>query len=205
MKHFLALFVLLAAVVGHSQIVINGGTAGITLTGTVLMTSTNSAAVTLLESSITSGGGAHQFGSAAAKYYAANAHWTNASPRTVKKVVFRLNKIAGTIVGKNYTARIWTMTGDDLTTEVGTSDAVAGSDGWSNTDVEFTFSTPVSLSAATEYAFTVDAGVSDASNYAGGLNTTPKTIPGWLTWQRNTLLINSASTNYNLMMAIYVQ
>ena len=109
------------------------------------------------------------FGDANANYYG-GVLYTDASARVVCKVTIKISKAAGDISAKTYTMTIHTtgggISGHDFTALMGTSTGVSGSNAWNLTDVDFSFSTPVSLSAATEYAFVVDQGAADASNYA---------------------------------------
>ena len=86
----------------------------------------------------------------------------------VTSVSWVLSK-AGTISGSfTYACKIFAMSGNDLGTLTGTSATVLGDNGWSETTVVFTFSSPVTLSSGTDYAFTlqrIDGGTSTA-NYA---------------------------------------
>ena len=86
----------------------------------------------------------------------------------VTSVSWVLSK-AGTISGSfTYACKIFTMSGNDLGTLTGTSDTVLGDNGWSETTVVFTFSSPVTLASGTDYAFAlqrIDGGTS-TSNYA---------------------------------------
>lgn len=85
--------------------------------------------------------------------------------RTIGKVTVVLNSV-GTITGKTLNLRIYSTNGSyDLVSVVGTSDNVTGGS-WSNTSVDFVFSTPCSLSASTNYCFAVDLNGTDGSNYA---------------------------------------
>ena len=89
--------------------------------------------------------------------------FTVSSPSTVCKVKFVVNA-TGTISGYSYTARIWSLSTLTLNAELDVSDSITGNNSWSSSDVEFTFSSPVSLSAGT-YAVTFDTGTYDVNNY----------------------------------------
>lgn len=102
-----------------------------------------------------------------ATYYAGQGQWSPASGTvSVCQVSFTLVLAAGSVTGYTYYAKIWSMDGTSLDTVLGTSTGVTGSDAWSDTDVEFTFSSPVSCSAGTDYAITLDHGeTEDGTNY----------------------------------------
>jgi hypothetical protein len=90
---------------------------------------------------------------------------TPTSNRDVCQINFYLDSANGDISGKTYTVRLWTVDGNDLDTEIGTSTGVTGDNGWSEEFVSFTFASPVSLTSSTEYAFTLDQGGVDGTNY----------------------------------------
>lgn len=161
---------------------------------------------TLLESSITAGGGAWPIGDTAtgAHNYAGQLNWSNASARTIGKVAFKLSKTAGSITGKTFTAKLWSLSGTTLSSALATSTGVTGDNAWANTTVEFIFPAPYTTTGATNYAFTIEmSGGFDASNYAEGYNVTPSTIAGELAWWENSLAINSSFSSYDIMIAIY--
>jgi hypothetical protein len=83
-------------------------------------------------------------------------------------VTFRLTKTGGSITGKTYRARIYSLSGTALSASpLAVSDAVTGSDSWSATDVAFTFSTPYSVSSTTDYAITISISGWPTSDYDG--------------------------------------
>lgn len=108
----------------------------------------------------------------------------------VTKVTWKLSK-AGTISGAfTYVCKIFTMSGTDLGTLTGTSETVSGDDAWSETLVDFTFSSPVALSSGTDYAFVIqrtDGGVS-SSNYVTARVTAEGGLVGSYAHWRTTLI-----------------
>lgn len=69
--------------------------------------------------------------------------------------------------GYTYTIEIFTLSGNNLNTSVGESVAVNADNAWNNTNVEFTFSTSVSLTSGTSYGITLhrdDGGGGDDTN-----------------------------------------
>jgi hypothetical protein len=113
-------------------------------------------------------------------YYSGQGRWSNASARTINKIAFNLTKSAGSISAKTYSCKIWTMTGTyNLDVLQATSDGVTGDNGWSSTWVEFTFSTPFPTTGGVAYAFTLDIGGTDGSNYASlSYSSSVSTFPG---------------------------
>lgn len=87
---------------------------------------------------------------------------------TLCKARFKLTSV-GTVSGKTLTARVYALDGSgDIVTgsPLSTSDSVTGDNAWNNTDVMFTFSTPSTQSANTDYAVVVTvSGGTDTSNY----------------------------------------
>jgi len=162
---------------------------------------------TLLHEGIVSGGGAWAIGSESGKYYAGLINWEDESAHNICKVSAKLTKTAGDISGKTYYVTIWTMDSTALDEVVGTSGGVTGSNSWSSTVVDFTFSSAISLSADTPYGFTVSmSGSADASNYASGVNATPSSIPGVLSWNNGvTGVATSTFAAYDLQLNIYAQ
>ena len=90
--------------------------------------------------------------------------WAASSSGSVCKVRFKLTA-TGTISGLSYTVRIYSLSGNNLDTLLGTSDAVTGVDAWSATNVDFTFASPVSVSSGTSYGVVITSGANDAANY----------------------------------------
>lgn len=85
--------------------------------------------------------------------------------RILGKVTWKITKTTGSISAISYRCRVWSLSGTALNTALATSDAVLGDNGWSQTSVDFIFSTPYTLASGTTYAITLDAGGIDASNY----------------------------------------
>jgi len=160
---------------------------------------------TLVYNSINTGTDQWPFGSTATgeRYYASQKDFSDASALAIGKVVFKLVKAAGSITGNTYRARIWTVTGNNLDTNVATSDGVTGSDFWSATEVDFIFSTPYTTTGSTNYTITIDSGADSASNYAAAYNRTPSAIPGSLAWHQASKVLNQEFSTYDLQMKIY--
>lgn len=160
---------------------------------------------TLLYNSITSGTDQWPFTYLATneRFYAGGLYFTDASARTIGKITIKMVKAAGSITGKTYTVRLWTLTGSALNSNVASSDGVTGSDSWSATEVDFIFSTPYTTTGSTNYGITIDAGTSDASNYAAAYNKTPQNIPGDLAWWSSSKSLDTSFNTYNLQMKIY--
>lgn len=73
---------------------------------------------------------------------------------------------SGTISGKTIVMKVWSQTGTALNAVLYTSASVTGNNSWSQTVVDFDFSsTPISWSNGTLYSITIDFGGTDASNY----------------------------------------
>ncbi|MCX6953833.1 MAG: hypothetical protein NTV51_16920, partial [Verrucomicrobia bacterium] len=130
----------------------------------------------------------------------------DSSAHTVTKVVFKLSKAGTSIAGKLFVTKIWAASTMNLGGLLGTSNAVPGSDSWTQTLVDFPFSTPVSLSAATGYHLTISpTGPSDGSSFAATWYTTPTVVLGQLTYF--TLAgVNSYPTtfgNYDIQFQIW--
>jgi hypothetical protein len=84
----------------------------------------------------------------------------------VCKVTFQLTKYLGTLVGKTFTCGIYEAAySDTLGTPLDTA-TVSGNDAWSATDVDFTFSTPVTCTTGHNYSIVIDGGGADTSNVA---------------------------------------
>lgn len=102
-----------------------------------------------------------------ATFYAGQRNWSDAAAKTICRLDFALSLANGSITGKTFTARIWTMSGaNNLGTNVASSTGVTGSNGWSNTFVEFDFPTPYLTTGSTSYGLTVDSGAVDGTNNA---------------------------------------
>ncbi len=100
--------------------------------------------------------------------YYVGMQWTAPANLQICKLTFRVSYETGDISAKTYVAQVWSNSSGNLGTSLGTSAGVAGNNSWSGTWVEFTFSTPVSVTSGTVYHLTIVNGASDASNYAHG-------------------------------------
>jgi hypothetical protein len=113
--------------------------------------------------------------------------WQTNTAVTMCKAAFSLYKVAGDISGKTYVVKVYSMTGCTLNTLLATSDGVTGVNGWFLTDVVFNFSTPVALSANTDYAIVVTTtGAADGANYAAIEINTSGTATGTRDYWDNT-------------------
>lgn len=129
-------------------------------------------------------GGGTTLGETTDRYYVGLSGWSDASARTICKLRFKLSLGAGSITGKTYKAAIYTMSGLNLDTLVGSaSTGVTGNNSWSETDVIFTMPDVV-LSASTSYAFVCYMdGTADASNYARfEYDDVSSLVPGKMAW-----------------------
>jgi hypothetical protein len=111
--------------------------------------------------------------------------WSNASERCICKVSAKL-VATGTITSKTFKARIWTMSGTALNSELTNSPsaAVTGA-AWSATTVDFDFSPCVIVGAAASVAITINQEeVWDAENYASIYYTAVSSMTGaYARWQ----------------------
>ncbi len=177
--------------------------ATIVVRGPVVAPSSGAPTYTLLYDSVTAQTGGWPVGDVGNHTYAGVLQFTDSVSRTIGKVSVKLDKSAGSITGKTFRVKIWSMTGDALNAVLATSDAVTGSDAWSATLVDFVFSTPYTTTGSTNYGITIDMGGSDGSNYASGYNTTPSLIPGHLGfWNAAGSQINDFS-DYDFQVKIY--
>ena len=129
-------------------------------------------------------------------YYAGQAQWSPASGTvSICKVSFTLSLGLGSVTGYTYYAKIWSMDGTSLDTVLGTSTGVKGSNAWSDTDVEFTFSSPVSCSAGTDYAITVDHGETENGlNYIRINRNGANTLNGYVAhWEKGKTIYGSVA------------
>ena len=79
-----------------------------------------------------------------------------------------LTKTGGSITGKTFYAQIWTIDGSNnlLVQQGSDSDGITGSDAWSDTEVTFTWASPITMAANTTYAMVLTMKEVDAVNYA---------------------------------------
>jgi len=107
------------------------------------------------------------------------------------------------VTGYTYYAKIWSMDGTSLDTVLGTSTGVKGSNAWSDTDVEFTFSSPVSCSAGTDYAITVDHGETENGlNYIRINRNGANTLNGYVAFWGKGKTISGSTANREASFAI---
>jgi hypothetical protein len=138
-------------------------------------------------------------------FYVGHHFITVAETINVCKARFYLTLAAGTITGKTFTAYIYVNDGSGhLTDLLGTSTGVTGSQGWSDTAVDFTFSPAVTLSSGTTYAVVISMGAVDADNYAEMEYTATGALTGLVgRWGEDLQLTGSGSLDTKLVL--YVQ
>lgn len=109
----------------------------------------------------------------------------------------------GDISGKTYTCEIWNTDGTNLTTKIQASAGVSGSNAWSGTVVNFTFSPSVALTGGVQYAivFTTNAAVSNI-NYADVVTTAGGGLSGRL-YIFNSAGVMQANSGDDLKLTIY--
>lgn len=135
--------------------------------------------------------------------------YNEASAYTICSVTMAVNKKAGDISDRNYYVEIYDMSGTALNTKLGSSVAVVGNNSWVRQYLqEFEFTTPVVLSASTDYAIviTVDHAV-DTSNYAEFDNGATNVIPSAekSTWTDTKALNQSSGENFDHIMKVMYQ
>lgn len=157
---------------------------------------------TLVYDAFTAGNNAQAFGDTTNTYYLGEANYNDSVARAIGKISVRLTKSVGSITGKTYTVRIWSMTGNALNTVLASTTGVTGSDAWSNTAVDFTFASPYTISTGTNYSVTVDAGGTDALNYASAFfNNTGASAP----WPCDYGIWTDAKANLALFSGYYAE
>lgn len=93
--------------------------------------------------------------------------YNDASARNLSKITFKMTKGGGSITGKTYKARLWSLSGTALDTELAVSSGVSGDDVWNATSVDFIFVSPFTTTGGTAYAITIsEEGSADATNFA---------------------------------------
>jgi hypothetical protein len=76
--------------------------------------------------------------------------------KTLCAVSFNLSAKDAGCTANTYHIEVWTLSGTDFDTQHGTdSDGVVGDSGWDETDVLFSFSSPITMSASTDYAVVI--------------------------------------------------
>lgn len=121
------------------------------------------AGCTTIALNVTTDDNASTVGASSAQRYGGGL-WAASSSGSVCKVRFKLTA-TGTISGLSYTVRIYSLSGNNLNTLLGTSDVVTGVDAWSANNVDFTFASPVAVSSGTSYGVVITSGANDAANY----------------------------------------
>lgn len=122
------------------------------------------ACTTVHEQNSSSISGSYSVGAVGDNTYAGQTGWDPGSSISICKLSATLTAV-GTISSQSWRMEIWTLSGANLGVLQGTSDSVTGVNSWSSTAVDFTFSSPVSVSGGTQYALVVTRGATDGSNY----------------------------------------
>jgi hypothetical protein len=117
-----------------------------------------------VDNSANTNGSTYYVGRTTDNYYAGQSAFNPGADASVCKISFFVRSV-GNVTGKTYTARVWTMSGTSLNSNIGSSDSIGGGS-WSTEQlITFTFSIPVSLTNGTSYGITLDGGGYDATNY----------------------------------------
>lgn len=114
-------------------------------------------------------------------HFVGQSGYSQTTNHQICKVSFKLSKSAGDISGLTYCVKIYPMasTSLDIANIVATSTGVTGNNSWNGTSVEFTFSTPVSLTANTVYGIVVEPSADSSANYVEAFYTASGgTVPG---------------------------
>jgi len=121
--------------------------------------------------------------------------------KTICKLSFSMTREAGDISGKTYYAVIAPLNGTSMDVEniIATSSGVTGSNSWSETAVDFIFSSGVTLSKSTEYVTAITTESVDASNYAVMNLTQTNVIAGGV----RTFTSDGTRTDYSSYDAIW--
>ena len=135
---------------------------------------------TPFQNSITTQTDVSPIGSGTNYYYQGQQSWTDTSDHAISSISVKLSRTAGSITGKTFYIRIWTMNGDNLLDNVAISNPITGVNSWAATTVNFTFSNLYLYVAGTTITITIDMGGVDGSNYASIYDTTPTSINGAL-------------------------
>lgn len=155
-----------------------------------------------------SGTGAWPLGSEGNFFYAGVAHWSDSTARTIGKVTAKMTG-HGSISGKTFTCKIWSVTGGganiELNSVLATSDAVTGVDAWSLSDVDFIFSTPYTTAGgSTNYHITFEmSGAVSGTNYADLFHQNTSAVAGNISsWTSAPAAVND-NASFDLQIKIY--
>lgn len=144
-----------------------------------------------------------------ATYYYTGHHFITGDDSTLCKATFYLTKAGTDISTKTFNAYLFSVDGSGNLNDNGTpdyiaiSDNVTGSNDWSDTAVDFCFSSTGTLSTGTSYAVVVNmAGGVDASNYAEMERSTSGQIGGLMGhWSSD--LSRDSSTAHDVKIILY--
>jgi hypothetical protein len=140
------------------------------------------------------------------RYYTGTT-WTPSSNVSVSNVILKLKAYADISI-YTYVIRIWSLSGTSLNAEITNSPSVGvvGNPSWSDTEVKFAFATPVSLTASTQYAITIDrgSGGSDTTNYITvGCKISSSVYAGdFFTWRNDTKAVYDDGTGYEATIKV---
>lgn len=114
----------------------------------------------------------------------------------------KLTRVTGDITSKNFVAVLYSMSSVNLSTVISTSSPVPGNNGWSATEVVFTFPSNPVLSTGQAIVITMNG--YDASNYVNMVGTLTNEDLGFAhmgKW-RDTLVNNDYNTGYDFFYRI---
>jgi hypothetical protein len=115
-----------------------------------------------------------------------------------------LSKESGSISSKTYNVRIYSQSGKNLNAVLASSSDVTGSNSWSTTTVDFTFTTSYAVSTGTNYAFVIDANSADDTNYAKLHDDSVTAVAGgFATWGSGKVILEDFADTYNPAIKIY--
>ena len=90
--------------------------------------------------------------------------WQGAT-KTICQVDFLISSTVGNLDNKNYVAKIFSTSGSNLGTEIGSSEPVSGAQSYEDDYTSFTFSTPVTLQSSYAIVLTAQNNTADSSNF----------------------------------------
>ena len=142
----------------------------------------------------------------ASHYYVGQSGWSDASARTICRVGFLMKHGEGDVSGHTYTARIFATADGALSgIALASSTGKSGTNTWNSTWVYWEFPTPYETTGSATYAFTLDHGVVDGSNFTYvQMNTANAGLSGTAeTWTSAGAL--QQGSDYDLGIKIYWQ
>jgi len=147
-----------------------------------------------------------------ASYYYIGQTYNETTSYNICQVSFAINAKTGDISVYDYVVQLWTRTGNDIVTKIGESTPITGNNTWLRPSiVDFTFATPVTLTANTDYSIVVgvyDTGTTneasiDAVNYAELDYTNTNAVNGETDGYLSTGVSNNIRGNDRMMKVMY--